>query len=131
MAILPFDNQTAEPALTQEVNDAVQLAMERRLGLRLASEESATAVVRGVIVRYEPDLLLSQVPSDQEVRVTRRRVRLTLNIEIFDQVEDRTLWQRSGLVVDGEYDPPLEAEGRMVALEKLVSDIVDGAQSQW
>ena len=131
VAILPFDNQTAEPALTQEVNDAVQLAMERRLGLRLASEESATAIVRGVIVRYEPDLLLSQVPGEREVEVTRRRVRLTLNIEIYDQVEGRSLWQRSGLVVDGEYRPPLEGEGRKVALEKLVFNIVDGAQSQW
>ena len=131
VAILPFDNQTAEPALTQEVNDAVQLAMERRLGLRLASEQTASAVVRGTIVRYEPDLLLSQVPGEEQVTVTRRRVRLTLNVEIYDQVEGRTLWQRSGLVVDGEYNPPLEGQGREVALEKLVADIVDGAQSQW
>ncbi len=131
VAILPFDNQTAEPALTSEVNDAVQLAMERRLGLRLASEETANAVVRGTIVSYEPDLLLSQVPGEQQVTVTRRRVRLTVNIEIYDQVEGRTLWQRTGLVVDGEYQPPLEGQGREVALEKLVADIVDGAQSQW
>ncbi|MGD8727849.1 MAG: DUF4136 domain-containing protein, partial [Gemmatimonadales bacterium] len=120
VAILPFDNQTAEPALTQEVNDAVQQAMENRLGLRLASEETADAVVRGIIVRYEPDLLLSQVPGERQVTVTRRRVRLTLNIEIYDQVEGRTLWERSGLVVDGEYNPPLEGRGREVALEKLV-----------
>jgi hypothetical protein len=105
--------------------------MERRLGLRLASEESAAAVVRGIIVRYEPDLLLSQVPGEREVEVTRRRVRLTLNIEIYDQVEGRSLWQRSGLAIDGEYRPPDEVEGRRIALEKLVSDIVDGAQSQW
>ena len=30
-----------------------------------------------------------------------------------------------------EYAPPLEGQGREVALEKLVADIVDGAQSQW
>jgi len=41
------------------------------------------------------------------------------------------LWQRSGLTVDGEYAPGREAEGREVALKKLVKDIVDGAQSQW
>ena len=41
------------------------------------------------------------------------------------------LWQRSGLMVDGEYAPPAESDGRRVALEKLVADIVDGAQSQW
>jgi hypothetical protein len=65
------------------------------------------------------------------VSVTRRKVQLTVSVEIYDQREDRVLWQRSGLVVDGEYEPPREAGGRKVALEKLVTDIVDGAQSQW
>jgi TolB-like protein len=131
VAILPFDNQTAEPVLVQEVSDAVTEAMERRLGLRLAAEEVADAVVRGAIVRYEPDLLLSQQPGEGEVRVTRRRVRLVLNVEIYDQIEDKPLWQRSSFSIDGEYTPPLETDGREVALEKLVADIVDGAQSQW
>ena len=63
--------------------------------------------------------------------VTRRLVRLAINVEIFDQREGRMLWQRSGLTVDGEYQPPREAEGRETALKKLVNDIVDGAQSQW
>jgi hypothetical protein len=35
------------------------------------------------------------------------------------------------LTVDGEYQPPQEAEGHRLALNKLVIDIVDGAQSQW
>ena len=132
VAILPFDNQTAEAALTLEVTSAVEDAMARRLGLRQASEPEADAVVEGAIVRYEPDLLLSQQPGALgNVSVTRRRVRLTVNVQIVDQREGRTLWQRSGLVVDGEYEPPAEADGRKVALEKLVNDIVDGAQSQW
>lgn len=131
-AILPFDNQTAEPALTQEVTDAVLQAIEGRLGLRSASEATADAVVRGAIVRYEPDIPLSfQAGQRGQVAVTRRKVQLTVNVEIYDRREDRILWQRSGLVVDGEYDPPRELEGRRVALEKLVTDIVDGAQSQW
>ena len=41
------------------------------------------------------------------------------------------MWQRSALVIDGEYEPPREEQGRELALEKLVTDIVDGAQSQW
>jgi len=132
VAILPFDNQTPEPALTQEVNDAVLEAMERRLGLRLAAEEAADAIVRGTITRYDPDLLLAQQAGPEgQVRVTRRRVRVTVSVEIYDQREGRTLWQRSGLSVDGEYQPPNEQEGRRLAFEKLVADIVDGAQSQW
>lgn len=131
-AVLPFDNQTAEPALTQEVAEAVVEAVERRLGLRLASEASADAVVRGTIVRYEPDIALAFQPGQRgDVAVTRRRVQLTVNVEIYDQREGRALWGRTGLVVDGEYAPPREEEGRRRALEKLVADIVDGAQSQW
>ena len=65
------------------------------------------------------------------VNVTRRRVQVTVSVEIFDQRQGRMLWQRSGLSVDGEYQPPQEPQGRKVALEKLVNDIVDGAQSQW
>ncbi len=83
-------------------------------------------------MRYEPDLLLAhQTDPTGNVQVTRRRVQVTLNVEIYDQQEGKTLWQRAGLVVDGEYNPPLEIQGRQIALEKLVNDIVDGAQSQW
>ncbi len=133
VAILPFDNQTAEPTLTQEVFDAIREAMEGRLGLRSAAETDADAIVRGTIVRYQPDIPLSFRAGQTAgaVSVTRRRIQLTINVEIFDQREGRALWERSGLTIDGEYDPPNESEGREVALEKLVSDIVDGAQSQW
>lgn len=133
MAILPFENQTADPQLTQQVTDAIREAFESRLGLRLAGEATADAVVRGAIVRYEPEVTVSFQAAQQaaNTQVTRRLVRLSLNVEVFDQREGRMLWQRSGLTVDGEYDPPKEADGRQAALKKLVNDIVDGAQSQW
>jgi hypothetical protein len=132
VVILPFDNQTAEPLLTQAVAEALRTAVQGRLGLRPASEANADAVVRGVILRYEPDIALSFQPGESgSVAVTRRRVSITLRVEIFDQRENRALWERQSMTVDGEYDPPREAEGRERALNKLVTDIVDGAQSQW
>jgi TolB-like protein len=133
VAIIPFDNQTADPQLTQEVTDAVREALERRLGLRIAGEPTADAVVRGSVTRYEPGMTLSVQPGDVDrgLQVTRRRVLLTVTVEIIDQQAGRPLWQRQGLTVDGEYEPPNEREGRQLALRKLVNDIVDGAQSQW
>ncbi len=133
VAILPFDNQTAEGGLTQEVADAVREAVESRLGLRPAAEATADAIVRGAILRYEPDIPLAVQPGAAGVRpeVTARRVQLTVRVEIYDQREDRIIWQRTSLMVDGEYDPPRENDGRRLALQKLVTDIVDGAQSQW
>ena len=131
MAILPFDNQTAEPALTQEVNQAVHEALESRLGLRLAGEQTADAVVRGRVVRYEPDIPAQLVAGQGRVDVTKRRVQLTVDVEIVNQRDGKTIWSRQGLMVDGEYTPPAEKDGRKVALDKLVTQIVEGAQSQW
>jgi hypothetical protein len=131
VAILPFENDTPEPALTQEVSEAVREALESRLGLRVAGEASADAVVRGRVVRYEPDLPVAVQPGQGRLNVTRRKVQLTVDVEIVNQRESKTVWQKQGLVVEGEYDPPQDAQGRKLALQKLVNDIVDGAQSQW
>ncbi len=130
--MLPFDNQTPEPTLTQEISRAVREAVEQRLGLRQATEPRADAVVRGSITRYEPDLPTAyQGGEDSEVTVTRRQVQITLTVEIVDQKQGKPLWQRSGLVVQGDYEPGREGEGREKALDDLIVNIVEGAQSQW
>jgi hypothetical protein len=132
VAVLPFDNQTAEPTLTQEVNTRVREAVESRLGLRQAGEGQADAVVRGTISRYEPDVPVAYTGNSQnQVTVTRRLVQITVSVEIIDQHGGRTLWQRSGLTLEGDYDPGQESVGRQRALDKLVTNIVEGAQSQW
>ena len=131
VAILPFENDTPEPALTQEVSDAVRQALEGRLGLRVATEATADAIVRGRVVRYDPDLPIAIQPGPGQVTVPKRKVQLVVDVEIVNQREGTTVWKRQGLAVDGEYDPPQEVQGRRVALQKLVNDIVDGAQSQW
>jgi len=132
VALLPFDNQTAEPTLTQEVARSVRDALEGRLGLRQASEAQADALVRGTIVRYEPDLPVQYTGAeDRSVSVTRRLVQITVSVEIMDQRQNKPLWERNGLVVEGEYDPGQEQQGRSKALDKLVTNIVEGAQSQW
>jgi hypothetical protein len=131
IAILPFDNQTPEPALTKEVNDAILDAIQGRLGLRPAAESNADAVVRGRVTRYDADVPVAFTPGVGTANVTQRQIQLTVDIEIVDQRSGKTLWQRQGLSEVGEYIPPLEANGRKVALQKLENDIVDGAQSQW
>lgn len=133
VAVLPFDNQTAEPTLTQEVSVRVREAVEGRLGLRQASESQADAVVRGTITRYEPDVPVAYTGRDDgnTVNVTRRLVQITVSVEILDQRQGKPLWQRNGLLLEGDYEPGQELRGRERALEKLVTNIVEGAQSQW
>jgi hypothetical protein len=41
------------------------------------------------------------------------------------------LWQRKGMTAEGEYEEPNEINGRREALKKLVTDVIEGAQSQW
>ena len=129
-------NREEQPRVCPEAADRDQAlagsAVERRLGLRQASESQADAVVRGTIVRYEPDLPVQYVGGENRtVNVTRRLVQITVSVEIMDQKQNKPLWQRNGLVLEGEYDPGQELEGRNTALDKLVTNIVEGAQSQW
>ena len=132
VAVLPFDNQTAEPTLTQEVSTKVREAVQGRLGLRQASESQADAVVRGTITRYEPDLPVAYTGEEGRTpTVTRRLVQITVSVEILDQRAGKPLWQRSGLLLEGDYEPGREVDGREKALDRLVTNIVEGAQSQW
>lgn len=133
VAVLPFDNLTPEPTLTQEVTRAVREAVQNRLGLRAAGEEQADALVKGTVQRYDPDMALAYTgqTSDNRTEVTKRMVQIVINVQIFDQKQNKILWERQGLLVQGEYNPNEEAKGRKIALEKLVNEIVDGAQSQW
>jgi hypothetical protein len=54
-----------------------------------------------------------------------------VSVEITDQRQNKPLWQRSGLTVRGDYESGNELEGRRKALDDLVVNIVEGAQSQW
>jgi hypothetical protein len=133
VAVLPFENLTPEPTLTRDIQEAVREAMEGRLGLRQAGESSADAVVRGTISRYEPDLPVAYqgTAGETEVQVTQRLVQITVSVEIVNQRTGRPLWERSSLTLDGNYDPGRELEGRERAYDRLVTNIVEGAQSQW
>jgi hypothetical protein len=65
------------------------------------------------------------------VTVTRREVQITVSVEIMDQRQNKALWQRNGLTVRGDYEAGNELEGRRKALDDLIVNIVEGAQSQW
>ena len=129
--MLPFDNLTSEPTLTQQIAQAVRDAVQSRLGLRQAGESQADAIVKGEISRYDPDVPTAYTGQNGQVNVTQRLVQITVSVEIIDQHTGKTLWQRNSMTLEGEYDPGREADGRQKALDKLVTNIVEGAQSQW
>ena len=131
VAVLPFDNETTSPDLQRELNEALRKAMSTRLGLREASEDKANAVVRGKITRFEPDVPVAFSSNPQLATTVRRRLQVVIEVEIFDTVHNRVLWTGKGMSGTGEYAENSETDGRKQAVDKIVSDIIVGVQSQW
>jgi hypothetical protein len=136
VSVMPFENNTSDPTLAQDVNRAVRDAVQSRLGLRPAAQDRADALVRGTVVRYDADLPIAYQGNTavggtaRAPEVTKRQVTIAVDVEIIDQKSGKPLYKGS-LSVVGEYDPGRESDGRKKALEKLVNELVTKAQSQW
>ena len=130
-AVLPFDNETPAAELSREINDALRKAFESRLGLRSAPENRAHAIVRGTITKYETDIPVGFSADPARASSARRSLSIVIDVTIVDQTSGKTLYERKGLSANGEYPERGEEEGRRQAIQRLVNDIVEGAQSQW
>jgi len=134
VAVLPFDNETARFELTQEVHEALLRQLPRSLGLNQAGEEVADAVVSGVIRNYDlTSPLYRQGDRPESVEVLQREVVLLVAVQILDRRENIILWEEQQLRVQGQFLEASETEevARIEAIELLVQEIVDGAQSNW
>ncbi|HSG81881.1 MAG TPA: LptE family protein [Gemmatimonadota bacterium] len=132
IAILPFDNRTTQFTLTQELTQRLTDVLPGRLGVKLTDEGSADAIVRGVITRYQESATNYQ-PDPAGPVIFQRRVDIAVTVEIFDTREEAVLWGSSSVRGAGEYIPDQQSEeiGRQLAIDNLVTAIIDGAQSQW
>jgi hypothetical protein len=131
MAVLPFENETAAPELQRELFELLRRDLRERLGVREGGEATADAIVRGTIKTYDVDIPVGFSADPQQAVTARRKLQVTIDIEIVDQSNNKVLWQRRGLRAEGEYAERAEADGRRSALRKLVNDVIEGAQSQW
>jgi Lipopolysaccharide-assembly len=131
VAVLPFENETAAPELQRELFELLRKEFDGRLGVRDASEAHADAIVRGTITRYDTDVPVGYSADPRQATTARRKLQIAVDVEIVDQTTGRTLWQRKGLTADADYAEHAEDSGRRQALDKLVSEVVEGAQSQW
>ncbi len=131
VAIIPFENLTANPELQRELVESLRSQLRDRLGLRDAAEARANAIVRGTIRRYETDIPIGYSATNKQTTTARRQLQISVDIEMVDQVSGKTLWERKGLSADGQYEERGEAVGRKQAIDRIVADIIQGAQSQW
>lgn len=130
-----FDNQTTQFDLAPALFTELTREIPSTLGLQVAGQERADAVLRGVITGYgdEAQNIRPDERSAASVAVLQRQVTITLRVEMLDVERNVILWDGS-LTGRGEYQPDagqtLEA-GRLRAIEDLLQQIRDRAQSQW
>ena len=131
MAVLPFENETPSAELPSELLETMRERLQQRLGVRDAPQDRADAIVRGYIRGYEVDIPVAFSADPRQTVSARRRLQITVDVEILDQTTGKTLWARRGLRAEGEYAERAEEDGRRRAIDQLVTDIIEGAQSQW
>lgn len=134
VAIVPFENDTNRPELTDELFQQLLREFPRSQGLQPAGEDVADAVIRGSIQRY--DLSTPSYRSGaagENVQVLQRQVTLMVEVQIINLVDDQILWESRSVSGQGQYLEASETEdvGRALAIEQIVQRIIDGAQSNW
>lgn len=134
--IEPFENATPYAILSSDVQQRLRTELPRQLGVRLASQSTADAVIRGRLTGYQELQGNIRGSGDQEssrIDVLQAEVQITFEAEIFDIQENRSLWKAGGTTAIGTYNPQREqvADGREKAVIDLIAKIVQGAQSQW
>jgi len=130
-----FDNTTPYEFLRADVQRKLQDELPRNLGVRLAPQQTADAIVRGKLTNYD-EQVTNFDPNTPGGRITtnQTRVQITFDAEIYDVKGDKVIWQGSSISAIGlfsrEKGETVEL-GRRKALEDLVQKLIEGAQSQW
>lgn len=129
----PVANESPRFGLSELLNERLLGAVRQRLGLQLASEGEADAIIRATIRQYSDNAVDFQAREGVGADVFLRRVTIGARVEIFDVVQDAVVWEAPSVTGVGEYEPESQTEEAAleIAMENLVQRIVDGAQSQW
>jgi hypothetical protein len=131
--IAPFENQTPQFDIENLLFSKMQEQLPRSLGVRPAGENVADAVIRGRIMRYDDVAQSYQPGTGSSVQVTSNQVTVTVAVEIVDVKNNVILWDSQNVSGRGEYRPDTQQDRTAwdKALDALIQQIVDGAQSQW
>jgi hypothetical protein len=131
MYIESFDNETVQLELSGQLFRVISERVPRSLGVRPAGEAIADAVVTGRVTRYD-DMAMTRPAQAGTIEVLHHQVQITVNVRIVDRRRNEILWEQS-VTGRGEYRPDTQSDevARQIAIESIVRQIIDGAQSQW
>ena len=131
--IAPFENQTAQFDVEQELFAALIEELPAKLGLQPAGRETADAILTGQIRRYQ-DVAQNYGTGNQGVSsVLAQEVQIAISAQLVDVRDNVIRWETSSLVGRGTYQPARETDdaGQQEAIASIIEQIIDGAQSQW
>jgi hypothetical protein len=132
--VFELERSVAQVELPRELREEMLDRLPGALGVRLAAQEQADAIVRGRINRYD-DGTQTYSPSTvgRTVDVSENRTVLGVQIQIVDVGRNVVLWEDAGVSGEGVWqrDTQSAEDGRRLAIEIIVQRIIDGAQSQW
>lgn len=132
--IAPFENETPQFELQGRLFTALVEQLPAELGLRTAGEETADAILRGRILRYD-DVAQNYRAGDnrQPGEIIGHEVQIGVTAELVDVRDNVIRWEARSLTGRGTYDPAGQTEdiGQLEAIDNIIDQIVSGAQSQW
>ena len=128
MAIVTFDNQTSTPEIPKS-SDQMRKELQRRSACAMLQD--APTPGDGVISAYDADVPVGFSANPQQAVSARRRLQLTIEIEIVDQSNGHVIYANKALREEADYAERAEQEGRTAAIAKIVQKIIEGVQSNW
>jgi hypothetical protein len=133
VAVVPLDNFSDRFDLAQEVYEAILREVPRSFGVRVGAEDSADVVIRGVVRRYSVDAPSYRPAPGGGAEVLERAVNIGVEIQVLDMVERVILWENRSLSARGVFLEGVEQEedGRVLAVEQIVRDLINGLQTNW
>lgn len=132
--IEPFENATAQFDIEQELFTRLIDELPAKLGLQPAGRENADAILTGEIRRYR-DVAQNYRAGDPGAAggVLSHEVEIGLSAQLVDVRDNVIRWETNGLVGRGTYQPGSENDdvAQQKAIDSIIEQIIDGAQSQW
>jgi len=130
--IAPFDNQTAQFDLERQLYQQLASNLPKQLGIRVAPEANADAVLKGRITRYDDVQGNYRTQPGQNPQVLTNEVQISISAQLIDVKRNLIIWETNGLTGRGSYKPSESDQiGQAEAVKNLVEQVIDGAQSQW
>ena len=126
-----FENETPQVELAQQIFTAMVDDVPAALGVQVGSRANADALLTGTIQGYD-DAAQNYSTTGDRIQVLQHQVRISVSVRLVDTRENVILWE-GRVSGTGQYSPDTqtEDEGRRIAIQSIVRDVIDGAQSQW